>query len=193
MIKQLVLNIIEISVTTGILITVICALSALLFKHYTARMKHLIWLVLALRLLIPLRLPLVPVNAPVSIPLDNTKMIEIPASFFNAAEQGTDAVITGEQSYDKDSLDNLLPQDQLEVVYRFSLLDVVVAVWLTGVLVSVLYRLSVWQYFNIMLRKTAKKSDTDAPLYTEIQRIKADMGIYKQIDVILWDQAPGRF
>lgn len=63
--KDIFLNYLEVSVTTGMIICLLLLLTAFLNKRYTAKWKYWIWLLLAVRLLIPVNLSVV--DAPVII------------------------------------------------------------------------------------------------------------------------------
>lgn len=63
------LSLLGTSLSTGALIAVFCALRPLLLRRYTGRMRRLVWLILALRLLVVL-----PAAAPAAL------SVELPAA-----------------------------------------------------------------------------------------------------------------
>lgn len=82
-------NILIISLGTSVLIAVLLLMIPVLDKHYSARWRYFVWLIVTLRLILPFNI--VPVSAPVQIPVTESsvdlKMSELPLT---VAESNTE-------------------------------------------------------------------------------------------------------
>ena len=65
--QRLALDLLEISVSTSVIIVAIMLLSSLINRSYTVKWKYWIWLVTAVRLLVPIKLRLPSFSAPVTV------------------------------------------------------------------------------------------------------------------------------
>ena len=179
MVKHVILNLFEISVTIGILIVAVALLSPLFNKRYTSKMKYWVWLAIAIRLLIPLRVSFMPVNDLIEIPVNNYTVIEI-----------TRSNIEGSQFLE--SAMPLIGSAASDGAYQISVVDIALVIWFIGLSVYLMIELIAWLRFYVKLKKASLLS-TNSQVYEEVERIKAEMGIKQRIEVLIWEPAPGPF
>ena len=75
MVERLFITVLEISFATGIVILILKLLSAFLNNRYTAKLKYWIWMVLAIRLIIPISFA--HPEAPVKVAIPDTQLYGI--------------------------------------------------------------------------------------------------------------------
>ena len=74
MINNLFLSVLEISVNLSIIITLLLLLSTAIEKHYSSKWNYIIWMILAVRLIVPLNLN--PLDPKIEFPLASTSFNE---------------------------------------------------------------------------------------------------------------------
>ena len=127
-----------ISLSVAAVILIVLALSPLLIKRYGVGWRYILWLVLALRLIIPFR-PEMP-SAPVSIPGYEPSMVEYTESNEPEKEKDTAAAVIREP-------------EKLEE-YTFS--DMVFAVWLTGAEIFFGIHIASYAVFRLRVKRSMR-------------------------------------
>lgn len=131
MIQNLFVSILEVSVSTSIVIIIFTLFAPFLTKRYTAKWKYLTWIILAIRLIFPFNWNLSYQQFNITIP----SKIAVPIT-----TNTTDTL----------SLPLTLSQKQQT---NFSLIDILTVVWLTGILIfSLIHIISYFYYKKQMIK-----------------------------------------
>lgn len=161
-------NVVQVTLTTSVIVAALLLLLPLFRKKYSAKWRYLVWLVIAVRLLIPFNpsLPLPPIE--LSGPSRN---IEIPIPAANPAAPRDPAAVTAVTPR------NVKPEDSVRFV---SLDEISAIVWITGVLVFMLYNILGYFIFRKSVKRYLKpvtEDETDV-LWREV---KDEMGVKQPI------------
>lgn len=134
MVQSLFQNVINVTLTTSVVITVLLLLLPLIHKNYTAKWRYWVWLVLAVRLLIPFS-PSFP-QAPIEItpPTQNIEF-KLPVQNTTASLLPSNAVVPQAA---KDST----------AARKITLNEVLFIVWILGIVVFLLYHLTLYFLFK---------------------------------------------
>lgn len=161
-------NVLRISLTTSAVIAILLLLRPLLHKYYTAEWRYFVWLVIAVRLLIPfsLSLPKTPVQiAPVSqniefqVPLKKSAVSSSPAS---QKTMQTDLKTTAEPSSTK-------PQ-------TMTLYELLPLLWLTGGALYIIYHLMGYMLLKREIRRYASPIE-DSSIVELWHEVKEEMNV----------------
>ena len=217
MIKQLMLDVLQTSIIMSVLVLAIGFLSPLFNKRYIAKMKYWVWLVIALRLLVPFQLSFMPVSAPVNIPVVDYTVVEMPQP--QIQPDTTTPYLDETPIVDPDPnpiLNDPIPDNVLEqqpdvhtqqpdtttsradqsdaepAAHIISAIDIAIRVWLAGLTGYLVWQCITMLRFRALLKK-AEKLPVDSPVLEALQKIKTDMGIKRHIDIFIWEQAPSPF
>lgn len=151
MIEKLFITFIEISLTYSIIISTLFLFSSKLFKNYTAKWRYFIWIILALRLIIPLNLNLL--KSPILITTPDfieSKYSNIPivkeSSIKNTLEEKniSNKEVTFDEfnnsltSENENSHDNTI-ESNLSNEIALSFLKPLSIIWFLGIILSITY------------------------------------------------------
>ena len=185
MIKELFLSLFEISLTTGLIILLLILLAPFLNKRYAAKWKYWIWIVLAMRLLIPYNgmksTPSIVVDIPrqMTAPLvlhDVEEFASVPNTEVTASELSED-----KQEYSEATRPKRQPVD-------ITLLDFVIFIWLLGCL-SIL---SVHGVSYICYKRQILKNGTsieDEHILCQFQQLTRELKIRQRVVVMYYSRA----
>lgn len=168
MLENMFVQIFEISVTTSIIILGLRLLAPYLNKTYAAKWKYWIWLVLAIRLVIPINISLP--TAPLTVNMPNTSLLD-------AATAQPDAVI--------------VPPEPIlsltETVQKTStLLDAFTIIWVIGVVAFMVYQLAGYFIFKKKVLRWSKASQ-DPHVESAILSASAQIGLTRKIIPLVSD------
>lgn len=162
--ETLLLKIIEISISASFLIVLVAILSQFFRKVFTARWKVFVWLIIALRLLLPFsfefKQPIVEIKAPeIEVAMLESGTIEL----MPASEK---PIVTAHstQNTNSESIISKEPSKQS----NFTLIQVAAFIWLLGMIVYIGFQLLL--YINLMM----KLHRWAIPAATEVQQIAAE-------------------
>jgi len=174
MLETLFQKVLQVSMSTSIVIGVLLLLLPLLNRSYSAKWRYLVWLIIAVRLLIPFS-PSIAGEAPVTIPSVSQNVqipIPLPANT-NLSEQT-----------------NIIPTQPTPVVTpnssavrTITLADLLPVIWLIGAILFMTY------YFAgyIVFRKSAMRFSEiveDEQTLATFSQMKQEMGIRGNIELI---------
>lgn len=160
--KDLFLTVTEISLSTGLVILVLLALSPLLNRRYAAKWKYGIWMLLALRLAVPLSLELPKKQIVLDVPQRVTAPIVIP--------QGPPIVVTAPRP----------PQ--------ISLLDILAWVWLAGCIAFLLvHGISYVRYRRSVMRNCVEMKNE--ALNRHMEALCRELNIRRPIPILVCSEA----
>lgn len=156
-------SLIEASVTTGAIVFVLTMLSPLLNKKYTAKWKYWVWLILAVRLTLPISLSLP--QAPVQLNMPEVQ-ITVPQPIHTERIQAAPAPQTesgGETGG-----------------YTLTSVQICVRIWLAGFLLFLLYQLVGYRSFRRRALRWSRPVRSERIL-GRLRRLSVEMGVKKQV------------
>lgn len=168
--NELLLSVVEVSISTGVIILILFLTEPFFNKRYTAKWRYYTWIALAVRMIIPVNPDLPVSRMEISIPT----VLAAPAA--DIAGEGIPVMLqTGEQ---------------VRRAAGFSALDILAAVWLTvfGCIVLV----HICSYFHC--RRKILKNGTcveEESILRQLRALKRELGISKRIDAIRYRDTAG--
>lgn len=130
MITNLFLSVITISISTSLIIIFLLIFAPFLNKRYAMKWKYLIWVVIAVRLMIPFHMDIPFPRITFDVPTE----ITVPIDTNN--ENDTQTILPTEQKQIETNHVNALiaPTQGNQKTVKITLLDIIAYVWLTGCL-----------------------------------------------------------
>ncbi len=202
MLHTVFLRYLNISVTTGVLIGILLLLTPFFRKRYTVKWKYWVWILLAVRLLLPVTMPESRAPIVVNVPYGDTALMTVQSVEGVHDTQSPGAAI-GEFSEMKgvseqvssvqgeaagsalvDSISLAGTAERSPVLMAFlsgtSLWDVIAAIWVFGVAVFGLYHLMGHMIFRKRILRRAEVPQ-NGNIHCVVQEISAELGLKKQI------------
>lgn len=168
MLENMLVQLFEISVTTSIIILVLHLLAPYLNKTYAAKWKYWIWLVLAIRLVIPINISLP--TAPLTVNIPNTPLSD-------AVTVQPDAIIVPPE----------LTLPLTETVQRtFTLLDAFTIIWVIGIVVFMVYQLAGYFIFKKKVLRWSK-APQDPRVESAIHSASSQIGLKRKVIPLVSD------
>lgn len=161
--NELFLSVVEVSLSTGAVILILCLTAPFFNKRYASKWRYYVWIGLAVRLVIPVNLSLPVRRMEISIPA----ALAAPAA--DIAEEGIPVMLqTGEQ---------------VRRAAGFSALDILAAVWLT--VFGCIVLIHICSYFHCR-RKIFKNGICveEESVLRQLRALKRELRISKRIEVI---------
>lgn len=173
--EKLLNNLMQIGLTVSLAALVPLILRRLMKKRYPARMVCAVWAILALRLLIPVQLTLP--QAPVQVMPRTSYVVQSDQTAFRQAglpvAQNPTRWVTGTQAETLSAADT-------GTVKTVDITDILLALWLAGVIACVLWQ-GIGYYRLIRSLKGTSRSVERADLHTILQEQCADLVIDREI------------
>lgn len=173
--EKLLNNLMQIGLTVSLAALVPLILRRLMKKRYPARMVCVVWAILALRLLIPVQLTLP--QAPVQVMPRTNYVVQSNQTAFRQAglpvAQNPARWVTGTQA-------QMLSAADTGTVKTVDITDILLTLWLTGVIACVLWQ-GIGYYRLIRSLKGKSRSVERADLHTILQEQCADLVIDREI------------
>jgi bla regulator protein blaR1 len=173
MLETIFLLFLEVSITTSIVILVLRLLSSYLNNTYAIKWKYWVWLLLALRLIVPVNLSTfttVPVNITIPnnlINASNTSVLPLSSSIANAPEQ--EQILT------------------TPILNKITYLDMFSALWLIGIAVFMIHQVSGYFTFKrkiLRWSRTPKNKD----IQNNIDSLSSQLGLSKKVTPLISDK-----
>lgn len=199
MIEKLFLNIIEITLSTSFIIIPLLFLSPLLRKKYTAKFKYLIWLIIAIRLMIPINftLPQSLLKIPVVIEASSNKSNEIlDNKLFQDATHLTSnsealTTLTSENTNltsshnetNSNTNDNSLIETSPSKILNMAPLKMVSLAWVIGAILFLIYQFLGYFSFKKNLLRWSRPL-TDENILIDFKTICNELNLVKPIKVM---------
>lgn len=183
MITNIFLDIFATSVSVSLIIIFLFVFTPFLNKRYAAKWKYLMWIIIAVRLVIPF-------NMDISIPkivIDVPAQITAPINTDHENDMGvTPSMETKPIGTDNGDAIKILPQTE-QTPERLSLLDIIAYLWLTGCLLFLSVHLFSFQHYKGQVAKKGIAVEEDYILQqvcklSEELRVKPDIRILKYED-----------
>ena len=190
---NLFLSVLSISLTTSVVIVAVIMLGTLINKRYVAKWKYLLWIVLALRLLIPFNFKLSDLQIKIQIPAEvgNMEMSDIlglespvPVEYFSEP-QTLEVLYAKPQTVDSPSIKADIRK---ELRFSFTLLQVSGYVWIAGAIGLLLWQLTGFFCYKRGILRRGRKIRNPV-LIAQLRRLRRELGIRKNITFIIYKKA----
>lgn len=200
MLTKLFLSLMEVSVITGAVIFALVLLSSRLNRNYAAKWKYWVWLILAVRLLIPVNISLS--KAPVQIAVPQTQ-IDVPmyaqptdvqpsdnTQFTDTQAAGTEQQ-SGQiqQTLQAQQTPASAPSEHPASV-SFTLAQIIMLAWLAGFLLFVVHQLIAYRLFRRQALRWSRPV-LDSRITGEIKLLCTQMKIRRQIHPVISAKVSG--
>lgn len=173
MLEAVFTNVLEISIVTGIIILIIAKSFPKLQKRYTVRFRKILWMILAVRLLIPYNYTLP--NTPIRL-FDTSKVV-VQDGFSISVREKKD-VLPPESSSDADSNKNTEGAREVkdsETALKLPLLAWIAVIWAVGALISVRKD---YIYYHYFLKHCEDETEiTEGHLYEKLKTVCRETGM----------------
>ena len=180
---NLFLTVLSISLTTSVVIITVIMLGTLINKRYMAKWKYLLWIVLALRLLIPFNFKLSDLQFQIQIPAEvgSMEMSDI---------LGLESPISEEHFTEPLTADSpaIKAETQNESQFSFTLLHVLGCVWIIGAIGLLLWQLTVFFCYKRGILRRGKRVRNPV-LLAQLRGLCREFGIRKKITFIIYKKA----
>lgn len=182
---------IEISLGVSAVILLLLVTKPLLDKRYAAKWRYWVWLILALRLIFPFRLPLM--QTPLSLPVpeqeivyqvDENRIPEIPMPTVPRENDGQ----TVSQSATAPQIENdeiQTEKSQKAGVRTISIAALAAAVWCGGVVLFLIWNIAVYLSFRGQIRRRGKMV-TALPSLLILRKIRSELKIKRKIRLMIF-------
>ena len=179
MLEALFVRLLEISVTTSIIILGLRLLAPYLNKTYAAKWKYWIWLLLAVRLIIPVNISLP--TAPLSVNIPNTP-IDTLDNVMPYPAPDVAIVQPGAVTVQPEQIQPLTETAQMTI----TLLDAITMIWVIGIIAFLVYQMT--GYF-IFKKKALRWSRTpqDPRIESTIHLASSQIGLSKRVIPLISD------
>ena len=184
MITNLFLNVIAISLSTSLIIIFLLIFAPFLNKRYAIKWKYLIWVVIAVRLIIPFNMDipfpqiLFDVPTEITVPIDTNN------------ENDTQTILPIEQKPIQTNNENALkaPTQRKQKTVKITLLDIIAYLWLTGCLLLLSVHIFSFLHYK---RQIAKKGIIVKERYIlqQIYKLSGKLRIKSNIRILRYEDA----
>ena len=203
---NLFLTVLSISLTTSVVIVAVIMLGTLINRRYMARWKYMLWIVLALRLLIPFNCKLTDSPFQIQIPAEVGNMevsdvlgLESPILEENEEQftgpqtaedpytkpETSEALNTKPEIQDSESVKPDIPQ---ESKFSITLLQALSYLWATGTVCLLLWQLTGFYFYKRRILKRGKIVENPI-LLAQLRDLSQELGIRKNITFLIYDKA----
>ncbi|MHC1723286.1 MAG: M56 family metallopeptidase [Aminipila sp.] len=189
--NQWLISILEISLATSVIILIVKLFSSFLNKHYAAKWKKWIWLIIAIRLLIPVNFsfPLTPVEVNITDINDLypfSSMTEI-SEGTNTMKQAGKEVLPAMASNVHMQAENLNDKATEKHGKFISWMDITIFVWGIGCTAFIAYYIVGYLYFRKQILRWSRVLKNQN-VHNIITSISNDINIKRQFDVYACDK-----
>lgn len=174
MLETLFQKVLQVSMSTSIVIGVLLLLLPLINRSYSAKWRYLAWLIIAVRLLIPFS-PSMPGEAPITIPsVSQNVQISVPLPANTNLSEQTDIIPTQPTPV-------VTPNSSM--VRTITLADLLPVIWLIGAILFMAYYFAGYVVFR---KSTMRFSEIveDGQTLATFSQMKQEMGIKGNIKLI---------
>lgn len=186
MLKDVFLSVFEISLSTGLAVLALILLAPLLNKHYVAKWRYWIWVLFALRLIIPFK----GTESIVGI------LAQTAASAVSAPEAGdTDTSPVGAALSQGIVLEipaqmtmPIVPQAGDEHTAGITPLDIAAAIWFAGCVAIVFLNIFIYQHYMGQIRKRGIPIN-GSDILDKVQELKEELHIRRKLSVVRYSGA----
>ncbi|MCH5333632.1 MAG: M56 family metallopeptidase [Agathobacter sp.] len=191
--ENLFLTVLTISMTTSVVIVAVTLLGTLINKRYVAKWKYWLWIVLALRLLIPLNYKLSDVQFQIRIPAEvgSMEVSEVFGSKSPALEDPYTEPQAPEDQYTKPQIEAsapIKPDIRQKSKSSITMLQALGYLWAAGVVCLLNWQLAGFFCFKRRILRGGKAVE-EPVLLVQLQELCRELGIRKNIIFIIHEKA----
>lgn len=191
--ENIILTVLTISLSTSVVILALIVLGSLINKRYVAKWKYGIWIILALRLLIPIHYELPDAKLQITIPAEMGSMTV--SDVFEAQPlvldgqptqpQMAEPIVAGTQAAAPLDVQPDIPED---VQASFTLLQAMGYLWLTGAVCLLVWQLAVFICYK--RRIINRGNSTENPVLLEqLRELTQELDIRQQVNLLIYKNA----
>lgn len=181
MLQNLFQNIVRVSLSISVLLAVLLLFLPLLRKRYTAKWRCLVWLILAVRLLIPFS-PSLPQSAAAAVPISPSTTAAVPAQRQTDSSRYTGWV--SEQQTELSDTAASAAADSPSKLRAVTLRELLPEVWSAGMLLILLYHgIGYWFFKKSALRFSVPAGHTHAAEL--LNEAKEELGISRGVRLLI--------
>lgn len=188
---HLFLLIIEISLITSVIILTVKILSFFISKYYAAKWKKWIWLIIAVRLLIPIDFSFSGVPIQVNIPSINNQFSISAVNQIHphkgTIEKSEAKALLGGTSAANTKIEKITSNTPEKNGKKVSWVDITIWIWVIGCFVFTVHHFAGYLYFRRQIFRWSRVLK-DQRSYNIIANISTKLGIKKKIDVYVCDR-----
>lgn len=174
MLETLFQKVLQVSMSTSIVIGMLLLLLPLINRSYSAKWRYLVWLIIAVRLLIPFS-PSMPGEAPITIPsVSQNVQISVPLPANTNLSEQTNIVPTQP---------TLVVTPNSSMVRTVTLADLLPVIWLIGAILFMAYYFAGYVVFRKSTMRFSGIVEDEQTLAT-FSQMKQEMGIKGNIKLI---------
>lgn len=192
MMENLFLTVVTISLTTSVLILALLLLGSLINKRYVAKWKYGIWIVIALRLLVPVNYRLPDAQIQVTIPAEVGSLSM--ADIFEAAPPDLTQPIEPQMQQQLPTVSQPVAtlhsdlDSQTEPRNSFTLLQVLCLLWAAGAICLLAWQLTIYGCYKRGILKKGNAAES-AVILGQLRSLILEMGIRKQVTLLIYKNA----
>lgn len=176
------LTLLEISAGCAVVILIISLLSNIINRRFTSKWKYFIWLVIAVRLLIPFN-PSFDIGQPkLEVNLPNTSVV-VPVVQTPPAEEQPPEFIP--PSTDEHVTPVLPTQPEQKSVATVNLTDILWRLWLVGLVVFLGVHIASYATFKKKLLRWARPVSRESRIFITKDRLQKELGISSEVPVLI--------
>ena len=193
MMENIFLSILSISLSTSVVVLALIVLGSLINKRYVAKWKYGIWIVLALRLLVPIHYELLDAQFQITIPAEVGSLAV--SDVFVTESPGlkvqpvpvpmTEPAVTEPQI--KASLP-VQPDVQKTAQPSITLLQALGYLWAAGAICLLVWQLTVFICYKRRLIKRGRAAENPV-LLEQLRELSRELGIRKQVSLLVYANA----
>lgn len=190
---NLFLTILSISLTTSVVIVAVIMLGTQINKRYMAKWKYLLWIVLALRLLIPFNYKLTDAQLQIQIPAEvgNMEVADVLGFEPPLLEEPFTEPQIAEALYTKPEIEDFMfvkPDVQQGTKYSITLLQALSYLWVTGTICLLLWQLTGFFCYKRRILRRGKAVESPI-LLAQLRELCRELGIWKNFTFIVYEKA----
>lgn len=176
------LTLLEISAGCAVVILIISLLSNIINRRFTSKWKYFIWLVIAVRLIIPFN-PSFDIGQPkLEVNLPNTSVV-VPVVQTPPAEEQLPEFIP--PSTDEQITPVLPIQPEQKPVATVNLTDILWRLWLVGAVVFLGVHIASYATFKKKLLRWARPVSRESRIFITKDRLQKELGISSEVPVLI--------
>ena len=190
--ENLFLTMLNISLTTSVVIIAVILLGSLINKHYVAKWKYCLWIVLALRLLIPFNYKLSDIQFQIQIPAKagNMEVSDILGAGYLDEEKEFVGLQAGAVLYTNPQIADMptVEPDSRGKLQSVTLLQALGYLWAAGAICLLLWQLTSFFCYKRRILKRGRVVE-DPILLVQLQELSKELGIRKKITFMIYEKA----
>lgn len=173
-------NILEISLSMSVLVIILFILTPIFNRRYTATWRYWVWMIIAIRLILPINFSLPQAIVNIEAPEQVVLNFDRPIPNLEKLPQGDG--VTDEGTPYEESKTASTPADSNQSIRVISIRDTLTLIWLAGFSIILLWQIFVFLHFKSRIKKWQHQPAGKEVLYILDSTI-AELGIKQRVDL----------